>query len=218
MALDLASINAKLKKYEASKAGQKTIRDTVGSYRKNGVSKTEAGSEVLTEKRMKELATEFIVFLQMKAQAYAQTHIGDGGIPTSVLNHFHSLHYDGPTMTEDGDYLVRVYFDDDLSRLSLLSGDGGRTGDGIDNIVALFNNGSKKEANYVYGWWEDHSPVGPDSVYRSGPESKDAFVRSKVGRESLQFVQEAIREFNIKYEKKYGIKIDPGIYTGHPGV
>ena len=118
------------------------------------------------------------------------------------MNHFDSLDY----AIEDsgsGDYECYIYFTDDLSRNSLETDDS--QGEGINNIVALFNNGYVASAP-KYGWWNGHSPTG-ESVYRSGQNNNSAYVRSTQARPSLHFMQAAIEDFYKKYKSKYKMSV-----------
>lgn len=60
-----------------------------------------------------------------------------------------------------------------------------RTGDGVDNIVALFNNGVNASAR-VYGYWDGHG------------EGKYASAQT---RPSLEFIQEAARNVVNRYKR-----------------
>lgn len=61
--------------------------------------------------------------------------------------------------------------------------------DGIDNIVALFNNGYEARAS-VYGYWV----------------SKEKWVWSTRKRPALHFMQESIEQFNSQYGAQYNCK------------
>ena len=60
---------------------------------------------------------------------------------------------------------------------------------------------------YVYGWWEGHEPT-EDNAYRSGwtgSGSTDAYIRSRKDREGLQFIQQAVQDFNGNYGSDYNV-------------
>ena len=81
--------------------------------------------------------------------------------------------------------------------------------EGVDNIVALFNNGYHAK-NFVYGWWDGHKATG-DGVLRSGVDTDFAYVRSKKEREALRFIQQAVMDFNASYGAEYGVTAVEGI-------
>lgn len=116
-------------------------------------------------------------------------------IPGNISNSINSMVCNGPFLVNGGrSYECDLHFDGDLSRPSL-SGDGG-----VSNIVALFNNGYLA-SDYVYGWWDSH----------------DIAVRSKLYREPLQFMQDAVNEFNSIYGKQYNVSVTlAGIYEEVP--
>lgn len=103
-----------------------------------------------------------------------------------------------------------VYFEDNLRRESLDDGINGYTGEGIDNIVALFNNGYHA-SDYVYGWWDGHQATA-STLFRSGSDIKAnyAWVRSQKDREGLHFIQQAVDDFNGNYGAEYHVTATAG--------
>lgn len=101
--------------------------------------------------------------------------------------------------TEEG-FEIPLYFEGDLHRDSL---DNDLGYEGINNIVALFNNGYHAQ-NYVYGWWDNHSPSGA-AIGHSLYNDNYAWVRSKKERDALKFIQQAISDFNGNYGSEYNI-------------
>lgn len=203
--INMSSIMEKVKQHNRSDSGKKKIQETIKSYRESGKSKTDAGTELLTKPIAVQLAEELIDILQKTAKSYT--------LPESVLAHFDSLTY----IFEDlgnGKFQCYIYFLDDLSRESLETDY--NPGDGIHNIVALFNNG------YVagkpkYGWWNGTAPTG-ESIIRSGLGSinNDAYVIGRQWRVSLNFMQSAIEDFYSKYSSKYAMSLTlSDDYDGH---
>lgn len=189
-----ASISKKLKQWSLTKPGKQRMSDAIRTMKKQGKRKTAGGSEILTIPMMQALAQELIHTLKTTAASY--------NLAPSVMKHFDSLDY----AIEDsgsGDYECYIYFTDDLSRNSLETDDS--QGEGINNIVALFNNGYVASAP-KYGWWNGHSPTG-ESVYRSGQNNNSAYVRSTQARPSLHFMQAAIEDFYKKYKSKYKMSV-----------
>ena len=132
-------------------------------------------------------------------------------IPYSVVNIPRSTEdfYVGtPTkwIDEDGDgineWMVTLSFDEQaVKRKSLaikgrsLSSGGdiiGYTGEGIDNIISLFDTGYPVEKEQtkvaVYGWWLN----------------KNKYVVAVRARAGLNFMQHSVERFNETYGKEYG--------------
>lgn len=195
--ISAASLQAKIEACAKTPEGQKKMADTIRKYKKEGRATTMAGSPVVPEVRMAEAAAKMISVLRSTAQG--------AGLPESVLAHFDSLQCSSQIAIGDGEYVVYVYFTDDLSRESL---ENDYEYSGVDNIIALFNNGAHAK-NYIYGWWNGHKPTGK-SVYRSGIDSNDAWVRSKKDREGLHFMQQAVKDFNANYGSDYGVTASVG--------
>lgn len=205
-ALSADSIMQKLHAWAGTPEGQRRMKDKVVQYRREGKKETCAGAKLVDEKEMVFAALDFISILKSVANSYASSG-GDGGIPPSVLAHFNSLSYDAPQNIGDGIFQVRINFATDLSRPSLENDLGY---EGIDNIIAVFNNGTNASAS-VYGWWNGHSPKG-ESLYRSGYGSESAWIKSKPHREGLHFIQEAVRQFESSAKNKYNysVSVFPG--------
>lgn len=192
--VNLSSIFNKVNAYSKTPAGKEKMRQAIAKKVKDGVSKTGCGDEILTYSKMSELANELIGTLKNTAASY--------DLAPSVMAHFDSLTY----MVQDignGAHECYIYFQDDLSRESLESDD---TGEGIRNIIALFNNGYVASSP-KYGWWNGHSPTG-EAVSRSmtGDENY-AFIKSRQSRPSLMFMQRAIDDFCNKYKNKYNMTV-----------
>ena len=194
MAVSLQSINSQLAAWEKSSAGQAAIKAKVGEYQKKGVKKTQAGSELMTAERARELANELIGILQSKAGSSAGNG-GSGSIPPSVLSHFSSLTAGAPKDNGDGSFSVTISFGDDLTRPSMTNPSTGKPFDiGALNIVAMFNNGVGAPGS-VFGIWEGH-----------GKEPR----WSQRKRPALGFMQAAKQEF----ESKYGGSIEVQVTLG----
>lgn len=192
--INMSSIMSKVSKYATSKDGKKRINDVLKKYRDEGRAKTEGGSEILTKARMAELATELISILKTTAASY--------DLAVSVMKHFDSLDYIFQDLGDDK-FECYIYFNDDLSRDSLETDY--NQGEGINNIIALFNNGYVASAP-KYGWWNGRTPSG-ESVYRSGVGSANAYIQGTQARPSLRFMQSAIEDFYSKYAKRYAMSV-----------
>lgn len=97
-----------------------------------------------------------------------------------------------------------VFSEDSVRRESLGTPhtESGRTGEGVDNIVQLFNNGVRASGQ-VYGWWDSHKPT---TSRNARGDSEYAWVTSTKERPALHFMQEAVAEFNATYAEKYGVQ------------
>jgi hypothetical protein len=161
-------------------------------YNRNGVKKTAAGDSVIPETRIYEAAAKFIQVLQMTAKSY--------DLPDSVMRHIEGMSSSGTIIQTEEGFEIPLYFEGDLHRDSL---DNDLGYEGINNIVALFNNGYHAQ-NYVYGWWDNHSPSGA-AIGHSLYNDNYAWVRSKKERDALKFIQQAISDFNGNYGSEYNI-------------
>lgn len=193
--INMSSIMHKVNAYASSKEGKKRTSDIINRYRKEGKTKTEGGSEILTKVRMAELASELINILKQTASSY--------DLPNSVMKHFETLDYIVQDIGEDK-FECYIYFNDDLSRESLETDY--NQGDGIDNIIALFNNGYVASAP-KYGWWNGYSPTG-ESLSRANTGTElYTYIKSKQARPSLRFMQTSIEDFYSKYGKQYAMTV-----------
>lgn len=189
--INLDSIMRKVSAYSRTDNGKAKMRDVIQRYRDSGTGKTGAGDKVITKEDMLTAADKMISVLRSTAQSY--------GLPASVMKHFDSLDCSGVYEMPDGSSVVYVYFMDDLHRDSL-SPEGY---DGVRNIVALLNNGYHAK-NYVYGYWEGHSPTG-ESRFDGRSIDTSAYIRSRKDREGLQFIQQAINDFNGNYGSDFNV-------------
>lgn len=177
--ININSIMEKVKTFSESSEGKRQMKERIQEYKKSGKSGTAAGGVLATDKDMQAAAQELIQLLQNEAR--------NADLPPSVMMHFSALNCSTPQKMPDGSSIVYVRFGGDLYRDSLEDGDGGYTGEGIDNIIALFNNGYHASRS-VYGIWRSHSTP-----------TEDLWIPSKKDREGLFFVQKAIDAFNNSY-------------------
>lgn len=187
--INLNSIVKKVNAYSRSVRGKLKAKECLEKYRTDGVRRTAAGGNVITEAEMWEAASKLIEVLRSTAQSYS--------LPASVMKHFDSLTCSAIHTMPDGTSVIYIYFGDDLHRDSLYS-DGY---DGIGNIVALLNNGYHAKS-YVYGHWDNHAPRG-ESVLDGRSTDTFAFIRSRKDREGLNFIGQAIKDFNSNYGADY---------------
>ena len=192
MNINIDSIMDKVSAYAKSSAGKERMGKCIQQYANSGVKQTAAGDKVFTEEMMWEAVPKFLYVMRVTAAEY--------DLPESVMEHINNMESSGRiTKTPEG-FEVCLYFDGDLHRDSLENDLGY---EGVENIVALFNNGYHAK-NYVYGWWNGHKATG-DGVLRSGADNDFAWVRSKKEREPLRFIQQAVADFNANYGAEYGV-------------
>lgn len=203
--INMSSIMKKVKDYSESEEGRKRMKQYIEDCRRDGRAQTATGDIIITEDIMIRAAEALIRVLQETATAK--------GLPDSIIKHFHSLYYNQPVLygKENNQYKVDIQFGDDLSRMSLKITSGSRkgehTGEGIDNIVSLFNTGYDAEKQ-VYGEWEGHID----------PYTRENTIASLTHRDGLHFMEEAINSFNREYGELYHVfayisSEDPRFYT-----
>lgn len=166
MKINMDSINAKIQKYAKSPAGQRKIEQAIG------------GAAVVNIAEMNAAAQEMIDILRKTAASH--------GLPESVMDHFSSLSASAPREISPLNYEVQINFSDDMSRQSLYQ----KKYDGVDNIVAVYNNGYHAH-DYVYG--------------RRVIDGWVKYITSRTEREGLHFMQEAVNEFNRVCGPKYNV-------------
>lgn len=185
------SVTSKLNQWAKSAKGQIKMSDCIAQYCANGTEVSASGAKLMPEKRIEEAVTKFLIVLRQTAASY--------DLPESVMKHIESMDMTRIHQTAKG-YEVPLWFGGDLHRDSLENDLGY---EGVDNIVAVFNNGYHAR-NYVYGWWNHHRPSG-EALARSNGFEDFAWVRSRKDREALRFIQQAIMDFNGNYGTEYNV-------------
>lgn len=188
------SIESKIAAFMESSEGQKRIKETLKNYRKSGVKRTHGGSRIVTK--------DDAIMLAGKLADMIVAHASSCGVPGNVLSEMKMTMSLPAGNATDDDYSVDLSFTGNLHRDSLYN----EVYDGVNNIVALFNNGYVAR-DYVYGFWDKHEYTGEYNTLRALPGSGFAYVRSKIGRPTLNFMQSAIEEFLNTY-KNYGVSVE----------
>lgn len=196
MGINIESIMSKLKIYADSDSGKKRMSDCISERMKSGENKTASGETIISAAQMEE-AADLLIRLICKYAA---------PLPGSVFELLSTLENTPPSPFDDDEssWYVDIQFEDKslLRRESLRRGFGSeaRTGDGIDNIISLFDTGYFAHRK-VYGVWD----------------SAQARIKSKMRRHGIQFMKKAINEFNTTYGKQYhcvaSIVADPMYYA-----
>lgn len=197
--INMSSIMGKVRSYAHSNEGRNRIRACIDSYRKSGKAVTDGKESVVTEQTMCTIAEAMINILKHAAK--------EQQLPESVGAHFNSLTYSPPRVvgTQGDLYQVDIQFTDDLSRMSLLikSGErkGQRTGEGIKNIVSLFDTGYSASSP-VFGVWDTHDA--------------ESSVKSLENRDGRWLMSNATETFNRIFGETYNvyafITADPEFY------
>lgn len=195
MNINMGSIMSKVSSYAKSAEGKGRMKEYIGQCRSQGRSETLAGSTIITEEEMVNASRKMVQLIQEAGRA--------AELPESVMKHLQDLEVSPVTHRKDGSAVIYIYFSGDLYRESLEDGLGGHTGDGINNIVALFNNGAHA-SDFVYGHWNGHNPTGV-ALERAGGDLTPGFawVRSRKDREALHFIQDAVANFNDTWGTLY---------------
>lgn len=187
--INIDSIMRKVKNFSESEKGKEKMAKVIRERRLSGNGKLASGDYITTEQDMQMLAQELINTMKSEAAS--------ANLPQSVLDHFESLTYTQPEPSGGNvpQYSVDIYFQDDLSRMSLLitSGKrkGERTGEGVRNIVSLFDTGYEASAR-VYGVWSGHE--------------SDGSIASRTELEGKYFIERAIETFNRRYGETYHLE------------
>lgn len=157
MIINMNSINKKINAFLSSPTGQKKIAQLAG-VKISAIGVEEANAA----------AQNMISVLRSTAGGY--------GLPESVAGCFDGLSASAPVKVSDNRYEVSISLGGNLARNSLAPSRYG----GVNNIVALFNNGYEA-GNYVY------------------PEGESKYTRSRKSRSGLHFMQQAVSSFNSSY-------------------
>ena len=201
-AINMSSILKKGSEWKNSDEGKRRCKDKIKEYVENGVERTQAGSTVLTEERMRDIADDFIYELRSVARKYNAS----GDIPDDILaifeeDLFHSYPVDigGISGIKSSNYyVIDVVFDTDLYRPSLEPD----RWDGVDNIIKLFDDGYST-GSFTVGYGrtvtgETFRKTRQKQVRGYWPKA-GKIVWSVSYRPHLGFMQEAIDWFNKRY-------------------
>lgn len=166
------SVYTKLYSYVNSPAGQAKIQSTLNNYIASGRATTPSGQKLVNADVAYDLAQKLIGCIMAR-------------IPSSISSSISGMSCDGPKLVNGGkSFQCDLSFIGDLSRMSLRPDIYG----GIDNIVALFNNGYEA-GGIVRGFWHGKR------------------VKSVPSRSPMQFMQDAVGDFNSIYGKQYNVQV-----------
>lgn len=183
MALTETKIMAMLNSYVGTSAGKKSIKQIKDEII-SGKIKKPSGSKIPTFDEMEQAAAKLCHVVGLEAREHERPDGGDvhKGIPHSVVSIIENIDYGKPKKISDTEYSIDLYFTNVLQRPSLMPS----KYEGINNIVALFNNGEiSPKSKYVYGEWHGE------------------FHRGITSREGTHFIEQAVNDFNGNYGALY---------------
>ena len=190
MSISASALMGKVEAYAKTSVGKKKMSDKIASYRTGGdphvssTGKTYGGGNIMTVDQMVDAAKDFIAILKRSAASE--------NLPHSVMEHIESFRFTTPYIMPDGSASMEIYMSDAPGRASLYP----EKYVGVDNIVAIFNNGYTAD-DKVYGNWHGK------------------YISSLDKRQGSFFMQKAVGEFMAKYGSEYDVTVnlDP-LYNG----
>lgn len=188
--INIDSILKKTKKYAGSSAGKNKIQQLrEKAFDRNESFGVSNGSGIVSKEGFVQASKQYLELLKNYKDARFSPALYDI-IAQTVANATVSQ----PTKVGKGLYKVSINFNPELLRRESIVGY--YTGDYIENILALFNNGMDiKNGQPPIGWWDSHG----------------IRIRAVSHRDSLLFMQNTTREFMNINKKLFDIKsIDIG--------
>lgn len=195
MSINEKSIMDKVRKFSKTDNGKSIMNKKIKSYMHDGVFRTNGNSTIATESDMIHEAEK----LKRSILDTVQSLVASGELPECIYQIVNEMNIEMPFERKsfiDGEtqYEMGLWFDDDMiKRQSLMRVDNKdiRTGNGINNIVAMFNNGVDTDKT-VFGIWENHL-------------GQEIFVgKSKNKRPALRFMQDGIESYKKYLMTEYG--------------
>lgn len=179
----MAKVNAWAQTPDGKKKVDGVVKDSVRTGRPLA-----NGKKVLDPKEMTAAANDLIQIIR-------------DNLPEPIKEVGRTLTASAPIRNPDGTYVVYINFDKDALRRESLKNNNeyyqskhnGRTGEGINNIVALFNTGYKEDSiGRVWGMWE----------------SRGKWIHNQQSRDGLWFMQRAVQDFLSTYGGDYSVKVN----------
>lgn len=169
--INMESILSKAKACTETAQFQKKIEQKADILIANGGVAGTASGRMVTISGMSMAAAKFIEVLKSEID-------GSDIAISSVI----SLEHGSPVKVGTNKYQIDVWFSNNLHRDSLVPGKYG----GVDNIIALFNNGYSA-GNTVYGIWHGEQ------------------IASLTERTGIHFIESAVRNYMANYASDYGV-------------
>lgn len=136
-----------------------------------GTIKLKSGSTVHTPE---EVATKFMQVLRGSIES--------SGLSANAQSAISDFECTSPIDMGNGTYLIKVYFDGDLSRPSLYPEKYG----GLNDLAEMLNDGMHAK-NHVYGMWHGE------------------YIRSRTVFPGTHFMEQAVSDFMGNYGTEYGV-------------
>lgn len=169
--INMESILAKAKACTETSQFQKQVEQkTDALITSGGIASTSSG-RMVTVSGMSMAAAKFIEVLKSEIDG------SDIAISNAI-----SLEHGSPVKVGTNKYQIDVWFSNNLHRESLAP----NKYDGVENIVALFNNGYSA-GNTVYGVWHGEQ------------------IASLTERTGIHFIESAVRNYMANYASEYGV-------------
>lgn len=178
--IDWGAIEAVVNNYIDSSDGQKATQEVVDKIMLGGV--FIQSKDGVVNKSPRQAADMFIQVLK--------DTINSAGLSSGVTDAISKGIVRSVPYKNGGGYSINVYWQEDLSRPSLLNGvyDGSVNQDRLVNLAELYDTGVDHTMNQVWGEW--HGKI----------------IGSKTDIEGAHFMDEAVRMFMDSYGDEYGIK------------
>ena len=185
MNINMGSIMQKVDNWKNSPEGKRRIQAVLDQYVKEGRTKTAAGDSIIKEERINLAAEKFMDILRNIASGcqLPEAH-GKYVFPESVMELLKDIHVGNPVKSGNG-YQVEIRFAGNRERKSLQP----EKYSGVGNIIAVLNNGYDYDGKIwtVEGEWHGDQ------------------IHALPGRTSMQFIKQAVLEFNEGYGAKYNV-------------
>lgn len=169
--INIESILAKAKACTETTQFQKKVEQKTDTLITSGGIASTSGGRMVTVGGMNMAAAKFIEVLKSEIEG------SDIAISNAI-----SLEHGSPVKVGVNKYQIDVWFSNNLHRESLVPDKYG----GIENIVALFNNGYSA-GNTVYGIWHGEQ------------------IASLTERIGIHFIESAVRNYMGNYASEYGV-------------
>lgn len=176
MKINMNSIMKKVEDWSKTAEGKRRMQKVIDDSLDAGSLTTPSGAEIIPMRRIEEMVSNLLDALYLVAQSY--------DVPPSVLEHIAQLQKLKPKVIQRK-AVVDVYFGGNLHRDSLMPERYG----GVNNIVALLNNGYPENENIGKVWGTWHSMR----------------IHGLTERTGLHFIQEAVDGFNREYGTQYNV-------------
>lgn len=169
--INMESILAKAKAHMGSNVGQSKVDNVVNKVMLGNIRLQSGGTTHTPE----EAAAKFIEVLQ--------SSIGSAGLSEGAIDAVSNIEHGSAHSVGHNTYIIGVYFVGDMTRPSL---DEAKYG-GINDIVALFNNGVDHTMRPVHGLWH----------------GKETWSRTVIP--GTHFIEQAVTDFMGNYASEYNV-------------